>query len=439
MGHSDTPGRFGSGADDADSSRAWARAGYLLLLAFALLSPLTFRWNGGFLADRVARLLSPGTLTPGDAVDAARNVLLLAGWGLLEVVTDSGRSRRRRVLAALSGGAAIGVTAEIVQLALPIRTPSLLDAAMNAAGAGLGALATDLSVRFLERWRRRPTALGVPAPALAGPYVLAVLLEAAFPLLRNEGASLGSGGPLARVAWSLEHFRWESIAVLPALDFALFLPAGFLTAVALWEADRTRDRAFAWAATCGVAVALLGELAHAPLGVPMQLGPVGMHAAGFVAGAWIGVRVFPRWLRDRRGAERVRDFLWAYVLVLAMWRLRPFVPELEPGAVAAELSLSRWSPLSALGARRDLYSVSDVLKSFLLFVPVGAALAARERAGSGPPARPVLRALGWILGLAFVFEAAQALVGGRFFDGTDLLVMAAGGAVAWAVTRRGSL
>ena len=424
-----------NGGTPLTGARAWTRAGYLAVLAFALLSPLTFRWDGGFLAERVARLLSPGTLTPGDAVDAARNVLLLAGWGLIEVVTDSGRSRRRRVLAALAGGAAIGVSAEVVQLALPERTPSLLDAAMNAAGAGVGALATDLSVRVLERWRRRPTALGVPAAALAAPYVLAVFLEAAFPLLRNQEAGLQSGGPLSRIAWSLEHFRWESITVLPPLEVLLFLPAGFLAAVALWEAERTRETAFTWAAVCGVSVAILGELAHAPLGVPIQLGPLAVHAAAFVAGARVGVRVFPRWLRARSGTERVRDFLWAYVLVLVLWRLRPFVPELDPGTVASEFSLSRWSPLSALGARRDLYSVSDILRSFLLFVPLGAAVAARERTDSVRTDRPALRAIGWILGLAFLLEGGQALVAERFFDGTDLLVMAAGATVTWAVAR----
>lgn len=417
------------------SARAWVRVGYLALLGFALLSPLSFRWDAGFLAERLSSLLSPGTLTPGDVVDAARNVVLLAGWGLVEVVSDRGRSTRRRLVAAVAGGAAIGLAAELLQLAIPVRTPSLLDAATNAAGAGVGALATDASIRALDRWRRRPTALGVPSAALAVPYALAVLLEAAFPLLRSADAGLQSGGPLARVAWSLEHFRWESVATLPLLDFLLFAPAGVLLAAAFWEIERTRGRAFRWAAGCGLGLALVGELAHAPLGLPLEAGPLLVHGGGLAAGAWVGARGFPRWLRRRRDGARIRDFLLGYVLLLALWRLRPFVPELDPGAVASELSLSRWSPLSALGARRDLYSVSDVLRSFLLFVPVGTSLAAWQRIRSSPAGRGALRPMAWVVGLAFLLEGGQALVAGRFFDGTDLIIMAAGGAVAWSVAR----
>lgn len=422
-------------AGHSPGARSWVRLAYLAVLGFALLSPLSFRWDGGFLAERLARVLSLGSLTPGDAVDAARNVVLLAGWGLLEVVTDRGRSTRRRIVAAVGGGAAIGLSAEVVQLALPMRTPSLLDAAMNTVGAALGALAADAAVRSIDRWRHRPTALGVPAAALAAPYALAVFLEASFPLLRSAGAGIDSGGPLARAAWTLDNFTWESVATLPLLDLLLFLPAGVLLAAAFWEHEGTRDRAFRWAAACGVGLAVLGELAHAPLGLPLELGPLLVHAAALVAGAWIGDRGFPRWLRRRSGGARIRDVLAGYVLVLALWRLRPFAPELDPSAVAAELSLSRWSPLSALGARRDLYSVSDVLRSFLLFVPVGAALTSWHRLRSGASGGDSVRPLAWIVALALLLEAGQAVVAARFFDGTDLLIMAAGGAVAWAVTR----
>lgn len=423
------------GTVPSSAARWWLLLGYLAILVYALLAPFSFRWDAGFLAERAGRMLSPDTLTPGDAVDAVRNVLLLAGWGLLLVVTDRGHPRRRRIFLALGSGAAIGLTAEMLQLALPARTPTLLDAATNTAGAGLGALVADSARRAFRRGRDRPTALGAPAMALAVPYVLAVLAEAAFPLLRNAGSGGGSGGPLSRASWALQHFSWESVAVLPGLDFLLFLPAGFLLAAALWEVEATRGKAFEWAAAVGIGVAVLGEAIHAPLGTPLQVGPVLVHAAAFVSGAWLGVRLFPRWLRRRRGDRRIRDFLLAYAVVLALWRLRPFFPELDPGAIAAEFAPSRWSPLAALGARRELYSVSDVLRSFLLFVPVGVALAARERTGYRGRERRGLRAMAAVTALALILEGGQALVAGRFFDGTDLLVMAAGGAVAWSLAR----
>lgn len=426
----------GSSRPAPTDARVWARAGYLAVLGFALLSPLAFRWDPGFLAGRLRGLLSPGALTPGDMVDAVRNVVLFAGWGLLEVVTDRGSSPRRRAFRALAGGAAIGLTAEIVQVALPERTPSLLDAAMNAGGAGLGALATDASRRALERWRGRPTALGVPAGVLAAPYALAVTVEAAFPLLRHEGEPGAYGGPFDRTRWALEDFGWESLAVVPLLDVALFLPAGVLLAAAFREAGSTGAAAFRRTAAVGVAVAVVGELAHAPLGRPIEAGPVLVHAGAVALGGWIAARRFPAWLRRRRQGGRVSWTLWGYLLVLALWRLRPFVPELDPAALADEISPSRWSPLSALGGRRDLYSVSDVLRSFLLFVPVGALVAAAGRLAQRRNGPSTLRAVACILGVALAAEAAQIVVAGRFFDGTDLLVTAAGGLVAWATLRR---
>ncbi len=407
-----------------------------MVLGFALLSPLAFRWDAGFLADRLRGLLSPGALTPGDMVDAVRNVVLFAGWGLLEVAADRGGSTRRRVVRALGGGAAIGLTAEIVQIAQPERVPSLLDAAMNAAGAGVGAWTTDASLRALRRWRGRPTALGVPSAVLAGPYTLAVTLEAAFPLLRHEGPPGAYGGPLERARWALENVRWESLAVVPLLDVALFLPAGVLLAAAFREAGRGPAGSFRRAAAVGAAVAVAGELAHAPLGRPIEAGPVLVHAAAVALGAWIAAQGFPAWLRRRRGRARTRDAAWGYLLVLAVWRLRPFVPELDPGALADELSPARWSPLSALAARRELYTVSDVLRSFLLFVPVGALVAAAGRTARGRRAPSTLRAVSVVLGVALAAEAGQIVVAGRFFDGTDMLVTAAGGLVAWATLRR---
>jgi VanZ family protein len=407
-----------------------------VVLGFALLSPLAFRGDPGFLADRIRELASPGAPTPGDMVDAVRNVVLFAGWGLLEVTTDRGRSTRRRVIRAAAGGAAIGLTAEVVQIALPERVPSLLDAAMNAAGAGVGAWATDASLRALRGWRGRPTALGVPSAVLAAPYTLAVALEAAFPLLRHEGPPGAYGGPLERTRWALENVRWESLAVVPLMDVALFLPAGVLLAAAFREAGRGAAGSLRRAAAVGAAVAVAGELAHAPLGRPIEVGPVLVHAGAVAGGAWIAAQGFPGWLRRRRGGARTRDVGWGYLLVLAVWRLRPFVPELDPGTLADELSRARWSPLSALGARRDLYAVSDVLRSFLLFVPVGALVAAAGRTAAGRRPPSTLRAVSLVLGVALAAEAGQIVVAARFFDGTDALVTAAGGLVAWAALRR---
>lgn len=420
--------------------RTWTRLAYLALLFLVLLAPFTFRLEAGYLLGRVGELLAPAALSTGDMVDAARNVLLLAGWGLLEVVTDDGRPRGRRVAAALTGGAAIGLTAELLQLGLPRRIPSLLDVATNAAGAGLGALGADLFERVAGRGDGERAGREIPAAALALPYALAILLEATFPLSR-EAARISSGGPLARAAWAMENFSWESAAVLPVFEFVLFLPAGFLLFAALHRAGARRGRALALAAGSGAALAVVGQLARAPLGEAVQLGPVLVHGLAVLLGAGIGAW----WLRgvgselgssDEQSAATTATAL--YVGLLALWRLRPFVPDLDPAAITAELSLSRWSPVAALMSRGDLYVAADVLRSFALFLPLGilAGVADDRRAPSQASVGP--DGIGAVVAVVLLLELGQAVVGERYFDGTDLVVTAAGGVLGWWWVRRGN-
>lgn len=421
-------------------ARRWARGGYLLMLAVVLLSPLDVHLDGGFLAERLGQFFSPSVLTTGDMVDAVRNVLLLAGWGLLEVLTDSGRSGARRVRAALLGGAAIGLSAEVAQLALPDRIPSLLDTAMNAAGAGLGALVTHVSLRTVSRGDDASTELGVPAPALATPYALALLVETTFPVSRPIAEELMSGGPLERAAWAFRSFSLESIAVISPTEFLLFLPGGVLLAAAFLESRRpeaaARRTALLRAVAVGLGIAVAGELARAPLGVPVQLGPFLVHAAALSIGAWTATHVASGWISDGYVKVSPRQFLIAYVLYLALWRLRPFVPQLDPTAIAAELSLAHWSPLYLLGARGDLYSAADVVRTFLLFLPLGAVLGAARPGDDRTSVPSGGRALAFIAALALLLELGQALIAARLFDGTDLVVMAVGGGVGWTVVRR---
>lgn len=442
----DSVGRDESDAASAhvetgDLARRWVRGGYLLMLAVVLLSPLDVHLEGEFLTERLELFFSPSVLTTGDMVDAVRNVLLLAGWGLVEVLTDSGRSGTRRIRAALLGGAAIGLSAEVAQLALPDRIPSLLDAAMNAAGAGLGALVTHLSVRTVSRGNAAWTDLGVPASALAAPYALAVLVETTFPVFRPVAEELMSGGPLERAAWAFRSFSVESITVIAPTELLLFLPGGFLLAAAFLELERpggagARRTALLRAVAAGLGIAVVGELARAPLGVPVQLGPFLVHAAALSIGAWAGIHVVSGWLSDRAGGMSPRQFLFGYVLLLALWRLRPFVPHPDPAAIAGELSLSHWSPLYLLSARGDLYSAADVVRTFLLFLPLGAVVGAGRPGGARRSVPAGRRALAWIVVLAVLLELGQALIAGRVFDGTDLVVMAVGGGVGWAVVRR---
>lgn len=445
--------------DRRRGAHRWARVAYLALLAFALLSPFEVRLDLAFAAGRLLGALDL-SLSPADVVDGVRNLVLFAGWGLLWVTTGrTDAPYRRRILEALGTGVAVSVTAEAVQAFLPGRFPSLLDVVTNGLGAWGGAVAGLAAVRVLEVRREQPGLLGVPAYAVAAPYLAAVLAEAAFPLLRHVGPPGSHGGPLRRAAWSLEQLSWESLTVLPATDVLLFLPAGVMLVLALREIGVPRGKAVGWTAAAGAAVAVVGELVHAPLGRTIEVGPLLVHAAAVAGGGWLGVALLPDVGRaapadsepdrtgsegtepgrtgpadDERGRRRILQFLAGYGLLLFLWNARPFVPETDPGAMLSALSPGRWLPLEALGGRRDLYTVSDIFRNFLLFLPVGAVLAVRPLQRSGP-----LRALGPAVILAVGVELVQVLVAVRFFDLTDALVSLAGAGVAWCLVREAGL
>ncbi len=426
--------RDGTGRPSRRESHRWARVAYLGLLAFVLLSPFEPRLDLTYAIGRFLRALEV-SLTPADVVDGVRNLVLFAGWGLLWVTT--GRTdvpARRRILEALITGVAVSVTAEAVQSFLPGRFPSLLDVVTNSLGAWGGAAAGLAGVRTLDGWGERPSLLGVPMYPVAGAYLAAVLAEAAFPLLRHVGPPGSHGGPLRRAAWSLEQMSWESLVVLPVTDVFLFLPAGVLLALALRELQVPRDGALRWTAAAAVAVAVVGELVHAPLGRTMELGPLLVHAAAVAAGGWLGVALLAEPARTAPPRRRALVFLATYGAVLVLWIARPFLPETDPGELLSAMSPGRWLPLEALGGRRDLYTVSDIVRSFLLFLPVGATLAVRPLRSRGP-----LRGLAPALYLALGLELAQVFVAGRFFDLTDAIVCSAGAGVAWCLVREAGL
>ncbi|MDF1503905.1 VanZ family protein, partial [Roseisolibacter sp. H3M3-2] len=119
----------------------------------------------------------------------------------------------------------------------------------------------------------------------------------------------------------------------------------------------------------------------------------------------------------------------AYVALVALWSLRPFLPETFAGALA-KLTLDALVPLRALAGLWSLHSVADVAIGFCLYLPIGAWLAVHPRADGG-------RRAPWAgLALAAATELAQLVVRGRSADVTDVLVQGAGVLVGWAIVLR---
>lgn len=407
-----------------------ARLAYVAILLIATLSYFGFDPDAAELVSRATRGVEPN-VSFQTAVDAVRNVVLFAGWGAVWAITAARGRTARTVLSATVTGAVLSLTVEGLQLFSRLRTTSLLDVLTNTGGAALGALTIVLGTAVLSRGRGRRSFVGIPAFVFAGAYLLATTAEAALPVLRGALLPEARGGPLARLEVALRHSDPGSLLSPPLFDLLLFAPLGFFLVAAWVEGGKSYRRAAVLAAGVGVIVGVGAELAHAPLGQPIDLGAAMIHAVGVALGAFAGLHWLPPISRELRRAARPAALLLCYGVLVCLWYWRPFLPETTLSGLLDELSLRRWAPLAAHAVRLDLFSVTDVAIGFFLYVPIGGLLAVWP-----------VRRRGWLRGvlpaiyLALLAEAGQILVEARFFDGTDFLIAVAGALIGWQMIRR---
>jgi len=411
-----------------DRARLPARAAFVGILLLATLSSFDFDPERTRVAARLARAIDP-QVGARDAVDALRNLALFAGWGVVWMATAAAGPTRRRLLTAVLSGAGISVAVETAQLFSAVRNASLLDVLTNTIGTAIGALGFVVLVHLAAGLRGRRSFVGIPALTMAGAYGVACFLEAAVPLFRQDEVAGVAGGPLARLRTVAAAFQWRSLLQLPAGDFVIFLPAGVFAVAAFAEAGIRYPVARRRTIALGAGLALLAELLHGPNGQPMVAGAVLVHASAVATGAWIAARFLPAWSQAWRGAARPRWVLRGLAVLIALWALRPWVPEFLP--VSGRLSPDWWVPLAALGGSMNVFSVVDVIAPFCLYFPLGALLAVWP-----------WRRAGWMAHLwpaaylAITTEALQLFVRGRFVDVTDPMVQFSGALIGWTVIRR---
>lgn len=407
-----------------------ARLAYLGILLLATLWPFHPDPDVGRAMERLARAIRP-TMTGGDVIDGARNLVLFGGWGLVWAVTTRGGALRTLVTATLTG-AVVSVVVEAAQLFARDRFSSILDVFSNAFGAFAGALALVLLALAVRSRRDERSFLGLPMLTFAGGYGAACALEAFVPLFRQGTVPGAWGGPLQRlgVTWAALDVR-ASLLDPPLGNALLMAPAGALFVAALVELGLGYGAATVVTILTSAAVAVLGELGHGMLGAALDAGAVAVNVTAASIGAIAAAMALPGLSRRYTGAARVRRFLVAYAVVLALWSLRPYLPELDPRTWVAKFLRPWWIPLSSLGMRRDFFSVVDVCAPFFRFLPLGALLAVWPVALRGPWRGPLPA-----MYLAAATELGQIFVAGRMLDITDMLVPAAGAAVGWAILRR---
>lgn len=303
-----------------------------------------------------------------------------------------------------------------------------LDLLTVSVGILAGVVGLVLVARRASTRRGAKSFVGIPALTFAGAYGIACTLEAWVPLFRQSKLPHESG-LAGRWHASLAHFTWQSALDWPIEDLLLFLPAGVFAVAAFSESGLSyasaRTRIIAW----GFLLCVLAELGHGLLGQEIVVGAVLVHAVSIAIGAIVAERMLPTSTQMFRGAARPRLLLRGYMFALALWALRPYMPEWRP--LAERLAAAWWIPLASLGRPVDIIRVVDMMEPVFLYFPLGALLAVWP-----------LRNHGWLGGLwpvvwlALATEAAQLVIQERLVGIADPLVQIAGALIGWTVMRR---
>ena len=410
--------------------RLVARGGYVIVVLLATLTHFHFDPTPAMVAARWRRALVFVT-SGSDVIDAARNVLLFAGFGAVWLVTSPRSHPWRRVAWITLAGCALSACVETAQLFSGTRTSSVNDVTTNTLGALLGAAGVVIMARILARFQDRARVIGVPLLTLAASYVAAVMAEMFSPFYR-DGRTPWAGGSVAnRLANALHYLRPFSVARVSITDMVLFAPAGGLMQLALAELGvDTGVAAVVTVVVCAM-LAVCVELAHGIAGQPIEVSAIVSHAVAMAAGAGVAWWWGPRLVTARTQRQRAR---WAIGLVAALlvaWAWRPFLPRVSWQAVSGQVTVEHLTPLGVLGSSSDLLGVMDVAEQFFLYVSLGVLLAAWPLRYRG------LLAHVWpAIYIAVVLEVGQILVLNRTFDVTDLLTQCAAICVGFVVVRR---
>lgn len=407
-----------------------ACAGYIVLVMIATLTKLRPDLNPLGVISRMDRAVH-WSLQAADVVDAARNLLLFAGFGVVWILGTSSRRPWADTLRVTLWGFAVSVAVETVQLLSGYRIASINDVTTNTIGALLGALLITLLTTSLRRSRVRPSWAGIPMWSVSLPFLVAVAAEMFAPIYRHE-MNPGAGGSLfARLLNALHYVRPFSVHTVSLADMALFWPAGVLAVAMLMEWGVGRRMAGTATMLGGCALSVAMELAHGVAGQPIELSAIAGHTASIAIGALIGWHFLGPVVARVQGRRRAALLLAAYALLLVGWGWRPFEPRLSLADIRIQLGYRHFIPLRVLGSSQDFFGVMEVAEQFFLYLPLGFLLAVWPLRRHGKLAH-MLPAL-W---LATVLEMGQLLVQSRNFDVTDLLTECAAVLIAYIVARR---
>jgi glycopeptide antibiotics resistance protein len=403
-----------------------------LFIVYATLLPFNFSASGELIQQRIRRLWAR-PLSGGSWHDVQGNVALFVPWGFLLALWMA-RLRAGFILTVFAGmctGALLSGSVELTQLFAPRRTTSVIDLITNSFGATCGAIAGWPWGRLV--WPR----VSIRAPQLVGarPLAACALLTGVVILIsglspfefkpapRDVKAALKNaqivpfGRSVVGMARRAKPLNW-------AAELLTWTLAGGLFAMAAKEFRLRESSAIAWAVTVSGCLTLAIEACQLAIpGRDADLTSVVLAVLGSAAGATAIVR-----FRDQHPRRLIIPALaiWWLAVMFTFWNPPGFSRPQPP-----YWRLERVVPFWAYFFSRSLFDVADVLGQVVIFMPLGALLAARTHRQRLWGALLIGFALGALI------EVGQVFLPGRTADISDAISASAGTAAGLALWRWG--
>jgi glycopeptide antibiotics resistance protein len=403
-----------------------------LFIVYATTLPFEFSTSIEMPQARLHRLwLRP--LSGGSWPDVYSNILLFVPWGLLLAVWQAGRGTNyvATVALALLSGAIFSGIVEFLQLFSITRFTSFVDLVTNTFGATVGSviawpLARWVAPVAIVRFRRivagRPMTLS--AIATAAGFALAGVAPFHVDLTKDGmEAALGTfrpvpfGPPLAGPSSPAKPWLWG--AELLAWTLA---GGAFAMAAREWQRERARVYLEAVGSAVGLCVAVESLQFLIP-GRDVDVTSIVLAFAGSALGATAVLRSAPATVR---GWIPFAIAIWATAAALVLWSPPRFAWP-EPPYLQPEHVVPFWSYFRS----RTLDDLADVVAQAVLFVPLGALVAA----GWWRCSLFVALLVGLCTGV--IFEFGQVFLPDRTADISDAISASAGTGLGLALWRWG--